>query len=68
MNPHRDEKWVIDFPSDLWIRTDDWTLKRVFGFDFLMQAAVDAYIKENHLEYDDGAEEPWKHREDGGNV
>ena len=68
VNHYEKEKWRVGFPSDLWIRTDDWTLKRVFGFDFLMRAAVDAYIEENGLKYDDGAVEPWKHREGGGNA
>ena len=68
VNHYEKEKWRVGFPSDMWVRTDDWTLKRVFGFDFLMRAAVDAYIEENGLKYDDGAEEPWKRREDSGNV
>lgn len=53
------EKWRVEFPGDLWIMTDGSVLMRVLGFDTLMRAAVDDYIREEGLAYDDDAEEPW---------
>lgn len=64
VNHYEKEKWRVGFTSDIWIMTDDWTLKRVFGFESMMHDAVDAYIKANNLEYDEGAANPWKEDED----
>ena len=52
-NRSKKETWRIDYPGDLWMMTDEWTLKRVFGFEQKINNAVDEYIKEHGLKFDE---------------
>ena len=47
------EKWEVDFPLEMWIRSND-IIEEVHGFTERILKDVDAYIESHGLEYEEG--------------